>query len=56
MARKPDVPLNIKIRHVIIEPGQKPPKPRKKTYEEIGLRGDMSQFYPLNLGRTQASR
>ena len=46
MARKP-VPFNIKIRHIIIEPGQRLTKPRKKTYEEIGLRGDMSQFYPL---------
>lgn len=34
------------FRRIIIEPGAKLPK-RKPTYEEIGLRGDMSQFYPL---------
>jgi len=34
------------VRRIIVEPGTKLPK-RKPTYEEIGLRGDMSQFYPL---------
>jgi hypothetical protein len=34
------------LRRMIIESGAKLPK-RKPTYEEIGLRGNMSQFYPL---------